>query len=298
MSASPDWIAVDWGTSHLRAWAMTADDAVLSRKESDDGMGRLAPAEFEPALLRLIETWLPDAGKIPVLACGMVGARQGWAEAAYRKVPCAAVEAGRFTSAPGTDRRIAVSIIPGLCQSDPPDVIRGEETQLAGFLSQTEFDGTICLPGTHTKWVTVRGNTVERFQTVMTGELFALLSEQSVLRHSIGDGWDQPAFLEAVHRANAKPAEAIASLFGVRARSLLQDADPAESRATLSGLLIGVELAAVDLNAGQLALIGSDGILEPYRTALGALGYGVVSVDSEAATLSGLIRAKAALEGN
>ena len=84
----PDWIAVDWGTSNLRAWAM-GPEGVLAHVSSDEGMGKLSRDAFEPALLRLLEPWL--SGPTTVIACGMVGSRQGWCEAPYRTVPCTPV---------------------------------------------------------------------------------------------------------------------------------------------------------------------------------------------------------------
>ena len=93
----PDWIAVDWGTSALRVWAMW-DDRILTEASSDQGMGRLTPDQFEPALLHLIGDWLEPGRVCPVLAAGMVGARQGWIEAPYRPVPCTPVEPGAASS--------------------------------------------------------------------------------------------------------------------------------------------------------------------------------------------------------
>ena len=190
-----DWIAVDWGTSNLRAWAM-GPSGPLAEATSDDGMGRLKPDEFEPALLRLIDPWLPplstNAPVTPVLACGMVGARQGWREAAYRTVPCTPVDAAAILHVPTQDQRITFHIAPGLRQDSPADVMRGEETQVAGVLAmQPGFDGVICAPGTHSKWIQVSAGEVVSFQTYMTGELFALLATQSVLRHGMTDGWDE-----------------------------------------------------------------------------------------------------------
>ena len=180
------WIAVDWGTSNLRAWAMGAEGP-LAEAVSDDGMGKLQPADFEPALLRLISPWL-TAPRTPVLACGMVGARQGWREAPYRAVPCAPVDAAGVLHVP-TDPRLTFHIAPGLSQDRPADVMRGEETQVAGVLALHKgFDGVICHPGTHSKWVHVSAGEVVSFQTFMTGEIFALLSTQSVLRHSMAEG--------------------------------------------------------------------------------------------------------------
>ncbi|MEM7190931.1 MAG: 2-dehydro-3-deoxygalactonokinase, partial [Pseudomonadota bacterium] len=160
----PDWIAVDWGTSSLRAWAMGPDGAV-AEAASADGMARLEPAEFEPALLALVGDWLGDTAT-PIVACGMVGAKQGWCEAPYAAVPCRPLDAAACVRVPAIDRRIDMRIIPGLSQDHPADVMRGEETQISGFLAaEPDFAGTICLPGTHTKWASVADGIVSQFQT-------------------------------------------------------------------------------------------------------------------------------------
>ncbi|OZA06724.1 MAG: 2-keto-3-deoxy-galactonokinase, partial [Rhodobacterales bacterium 17-64-5] len=241
----PAWIAVDWGTSNLRAWAMDARGQVLAEAASEDGMGKLAKAEFEPALLRLIGGWLGE-GPMPIIACGMVGSRQGWCEAPYRSVPCPPLDPLAQVAVPTTDPRLAMRIAPGLRQTTPADVMRGEETQIAGALSLIpDYDGVLCLPGTHSKWAQISAGEVVSFQTFMTGEMFALLSETSVLRHGMeGDGWDDAAFDSAVGDALSRPERLAARLFALRAEGLIADLAPAAARARLSGLLIGAELAA------------------------------------------------------
>ncbi|RYH94878.1 MAG: 2-dehydro-3-deoxygalactonokinase, partial [Acetobacteraceae bacterium] len=178
-SLTPAWIAVDWGTSNLRAWAVSADGDVLAETSSEEGMGKLTRDGFEPALLRLIGPWLER--RPPIVACGMVGSRQGWCEAAYRTVPCTPLDRTALVTAPVQDPRLNVAIAPGLKQLAPADVMRGEETQIAGALRlMPGYDGVMCLPGTHSKWVHISAGEVVSFQTFMTGEMFALLSEQSV----------------------------------------------------------------------------------------------------------------------
>jgi 2-dehydro-3-deoxygalactonokinase len=288
-----DWIAVDWGTSRLRAWAMSADGSVLAEAASDDGMGALAPEGFEPALVRLVGAWLD--GPAEVIACGMVGARQGWTEAAYRAVPCPPL-GPPLVAAPATDTRLRVRIVPGLKQVRPPDVMRGEETQIAGFLAaQPGYDGIICLPGTHSKWVHISAGEVVSFTTCMTGELFRLLSESSVLRHGIGDGWDDDAFDPAVSDSLARPERMAAALFGLRAAGLLGQSAPDASRARLSGLLIGAELAATrPYWLGQrLTLIGAQALCDIYAKALAAQGAPVERADASEMTRRGLAAARA-----
>ncbi|MDH3667129.1 MAG: 2-dehydro-3-deoxygalactonokinase [Paracoccaceae bacterium] len=285
------WIAVDWGTTRLRAWAMDSDRP-LKQRMSDQGMAGLAPHAFEPALIALVDDWLASAGRTLVVACGMVGARQGWIEAPYVQVPCAPFAGDAFTAAPAADARLDVRIIPGLMQADPADVMRGEETQISGFLSRDpHFEGLLCLPGTHTKWAFVGGGHVTGFTTMMTGEIFALLAEQSVLRHSVGDGWDEAGFEQAV----AAPAPAPGRLFELRAQSLLEGLAPGAARAMLSGRLIASELDAVEIVDCPVVVIGSDALAGHYARALELRGCSVSRLDGEEVVLAGLIQAKGAM---
>ncbi|WP_308916503.1 2-dehydro-3-deoxygalactonokinase [Jannaschia sp. LMIT008] len=286
------WIAVDWGTSTLRATRM---DGYTPRdtRESDAGMGGLARDGFQNALISLVEDWLDRPTDI--LACGMVGARQGWHEAPYRTVP--ATPAGGAVTVPGTDPRLRVRILPGLSQTDPhPDVMRGEETQISGILTRLDgFDGCACLPGTHTKWVHLSAGEVVSFRTVMTGELFAALTRHSVLRHSIApDGWDDDAFAEAVDATLSRPETLTAKLFQLRAADLLHAQPAAVARATLSGLLIGAELAATKpwWLGREVVITGSATTTPAYDKALTSQGISTHILSAADATLAGLAVAR------
>ncbi len=295
MTAS--WFAADWGTSNLRLWAIGPEGEVIGRATSDKGMGALTPEGYEPVLLELAAPWLGH-GPSDVLICGMAGARQGWVEAPYASTPCKPSGLAPVT-APSTDPRLRVRILPGVSQQDPPDVMRGEETQIAGFLAgHPAFDGILCLPGTHSKWVHVSAGEIVSFRTFMTGELFSLLSSQSVLRHSLhGEGWDDAAFTEAASEAMSRPERFAASLFSLRAASLLSGLAPATARARLSGTLIGLELAAArPYWLGQrVALIGGPLLTQPYATALKAQGVAPEAHDGENLALAGLTAARIAL---
>jgi 2-dehydro-3-deoxygalactonokinase len=296
---APNWIAVDWGTSNLRAWAM-GPDGVLADASSDEGMGKLSRDGFEPALLRLIGPWL--AGKPPVVACGMVGSRQGWCEASYRTVPCSPLDRDAVVMAPVTDARLKVSIAPGLKQVSPADVMRGEETQIAGALRlMPGYDGVFCLPGTHSKWVHVSAGEVVSFQTFLTGEMFALLSEASVLRHGMlgAVGWDEAAFDAAVSDALSKPERLGARLFSLRAEGLIAGLTPQAARARLSGLLIGTELAAAKPYwLGQrVTLIGAEKLSAAYARALSAQGVEAARLNATDCTLAGLASLSPMTEG-
>lgn len=295
---TPAWIAIDWGTSHLRAWAMSASGTVLAQAGSDRGMGQLDRAGFEPALLALVGPWLH--GPMPVIACGMVGSRQGWVEAPYAATPCPP-QGKSFARAQSDDPRLAVHVIPGIKQLHPADVMRGEETQIAGYLAQNKgWDGVICLPGTHTKWAHISAGEIVSFQTFMTGELFATLATQTVLRHSIAaDGWDDAAFETGLTDAYGRPEKLAARLFALRAEGLLHDLPGAAARARLSGLLIGAELAAAKPYwlGQQIAVIGAGALARLYVTALAQHGAPATQVNAEAATLAGLTAAYRQLKG-
>lgn len=290
-----EWIAVDWGTTNLRAFAM-GRGGVVAQVMSDDGMGKLDKDGFEPALLRLIGPWLAEGRVTEVVACGMVGSRQGWHEAPYRAVPCAPLDPGSLVTAPTRDARIRVRLVPGLKQVQPADVMRGEETQIAGALAlMPGFDGVICLPGTHSKWAHLSAGEVVSFQTYLTGEMFALLSQASVLRHGMqGEGWDEAAFDAGVSDALSRPERIGAKLFGIRAEGLISGLPAAAARARLSGLLIGMELAAArPYWLGQaVTLVGSEGLAKSYARALRTQGVEPRMVSGTEAVLAGLQAAR------
>lgn len=286
----PGWIALDWGTSRLRSWAMRRDGTVLGERSSDAGMGRLAPEGFEAALRALAGDWF-EHGPVPIIACGMVGARQGWTEAAYASVPCPPLSPTLARAPSGLD----VSIIPGLSQADPADVMRGEETQIAGFLALNPgWEGVLCLPGSHSKWAHLSAGEVVSFRSFLTGELFAALSTHTVLRHSLAnEGWDEAAFDAGVAETLSRPERLASALFSIRAEGLLHGRSGAVQRARLSGLLIGAELAAAKPYwlGQQIGVIGAGGLAGLYVRALAAQGAPATQANDTAVTLAGLTAA-------
>ncbi len=291
---NPDWIAVDWGTSRLRAWAMEGGGPV-AEAASDEGMGRLAPDGFEPALRRLLDDWGTTAAT-PVVACGMVGARQGWVEAPYRAVPCTPL-GGPLARAGGA---MAVHVVSGLRQDRPAaDVMRGEETQIAGFLALNPgFDGTLCLPGSHTKWVQVSAGEVISFQTAMTGEIFAAIRDHTVLSHTLGPDWDEGEFATAVSDGMSRPEALAQRLFNLRARALLDGAG-GSATARASGLLVGAELAhARPYWLGlPVAIVAAPALSARYAAALRGQGVEPILARDTPCTLAGLAAARALLRG-
>ncbi|MGI4975813.1 MAG: 2-dehydro-3-deoxygalactonokinase [Janthinobacterium lividum] len=287
----------DWGTSSLRLWALGANGGVLGERRSGEGMATLEPGAFEGVL----RGHLAALGDVrAVLLCGMVGARQGWREAAYVAVPAdVGAVCGRVlrVAAEGLD----VRIVPGLSVDDGArcDVMRGEETQLLGLLGREPgLTATVVMPGTHSKWVRLRNGVVAGFETAMTGELYAMLCRHSVLRHSVeaqdgGAGSEGDAFGRGVALGVGEPGGLSRSLFGVRAAGLLRGEGGAHAAAMLSGLLIGAEVGGArpggEAVAGEVVLVAQGVLAERYGAALRGVGCAVRVLDAEELSRDGLL---------
>lgn len=298
--AQPAFVAVDWGTTSFRMWLLDKSGAVLAERRSSEGMTTAARTGFAEVLnAHLAATDAPD--DIPVLICGMAGARQGWIEAGYIDVPAQidSVLKGAVRI-PGETRDIR--ILPGLAQraETAPDVIRGEETQLLGALASEDVNSNclVCMPGTHSKWVTVTEGTVAGFSTYMTGELFEVIAKHSILAHAVSDGGattgENPEFIAAVRKAVETPQMATHHVFTVRSGQLLHSLSSTDAKARLSGILIGVEIAGARSQVSsdtQVVLVASGGLGELYKAALAALDISYTLIDADAAVRDGLYAA-------
>lgn len=303
MSEDAAYAAVDWGTSTFRLWLMRRDGTVITERRSDEGMMTASKTGFS-AVLEAHLTAAAAPAAMPAVICGMAGSRQGWVEARYLDVP-ASLDAIVGTAVRVPDAARPVWILPGLAQRirAEADVMRGEETQLLGAatgLAGEEADGFYCLPGTHSKWVRLEGRRVTGFSTFMTGEIFALMGEQSILKHAVtGDAvaTDDPAFADAVRQTFENPALLTGRLFSIRGSQLLFGDSPAVAKARLSGFLIGAEIAGSG-SAAQKAtvkLIASGKLRTVYEAALASLGIPFRTIDAETCVRDGLVYAAAAL---
>lgn len=295
-NARAAFVAVDWGTSSFRGWLMSADGEMLAESRGGEGMLHCFATGFAPVLREhLARLGAPD--RIPVLICGMAGARQGWVEVPYLNTPTrldTLHEGALRIDAPGDIR-----IQPGIAQArdDRPDVMRGEETQLLG-VTESDFTGLVCIPGTHSKWIRIEAGRVVEFSTYITGELFSVISQHSILTHAVEmDGQppaDSGAFRDALALALTEPSGLTASLFRLRAAQLLGLEQRADGAGRLSGLLIGTEIADVVRRHGaphSLRLIGAGGLGRLYEAALTAQGFELTMVDAEQASRLGLGKA-------
>lgn len=295
------WIAIDWGSSNLRVWALNNNNAILDSISSNDGMLGLASSEFEPLLSEKISKWGVGDANIPILCCGMVGAKQGWVEAPYASIPYNLMQKADNVKVRCSDHRLNVRILGGLRQDNPADVMRGEETQIRGFLSIfSNFDGIICLPGTHTKWVHVSAGEVISFRTFMSGELFDLLSKYSVLKYSVkSDGWDDKEFKSAVSESISNPQKIFSDFFKLRADHLLKQVEQSELRSKLSGYIIGAELAGAKPYwlGHNVVILGNNNLSKIYKTALAGQGIFAQQIDATECTLNGLAQAFSLISG-
>ena len=302
MPLKTDWIAVDWGTSNVRAWGIASDGSETFAAQSVKGMGKIARADYPDVLAGLIGD--NTAAGTRVIVCGMAGARQGWLEAPYLDTPADLKALARGAVRPeGT--AYSASILPGVCQraENAQDVMRGEETQLLGLLGlKPGFEGTVVLPGTHSKWVELRGGRIIRFQTAMTGELYEVLSQHSVLRHSFAAGSIEgpeieDGIAEGMRAGIESPALATSLLFRTRAAALLSGKGADWCSGYLSGLLVGVEIGGHRdwLGSTPVPLIGSARFGRLYGAALKLIGVTGEPIDAADATIAGLVEARAQL---
>lgn len=274
-------LAIDWGNSNLRAAVLDGEGRATRRLARPDGCIGLSRADF-PARLAAIRADLGAEG-LPALACGAVGAREGWVELPYVALPAAPLDvAARLHTVPGA----GLDIVPGLAATTPPRaVMRGEESQLAGL---ELADGRVCLPGTHSKWVTLEGGRVTGFRSYQTGEMFALVTRHSRIA-APSDANDLAGFDEGLARAEAA-LPLTAALFSIRTDRLLGVLPDAQGTAAVAGLLIGTEVghALSEGPPGPITLCGDPAMTRRYARALARHGVACREVDGEAAVWRGL----------
>ncbi len=286
-------IAIDWGTTSFRAYLLDDGGRILERREAAMGVMAISSGGFADVIDSQLPEWI-DARRPRIVMSGMIGSRQGWKEVPYVRVPAGLTEIAAAMQEIGWGSRRKAWIVPGLATEDAagvPDVMRGEETQLLGIMEP--IDGgrcTVCLPGTHSKWAALAGGRILSFSTHMTGETFALLRKHSILGRTMTDGDDDDtAFDTGVERARDKGG-LLHHIFGVRARTLIDNLGGNAAREYLSGVLIGHELLAAAGDDSPVHVVGTHGLARRYRRALEAMGRTVAVVDADGAATRGIFR--------
>jgi 2-dehydro-3-deoxygalactonokinase len=280
-SAETALIAVDWGTTSLRAWRLDRTGQVAERRRGPLGIMQVSDGAFSGALQSLIGDWF-DATEAPVLMAGMIGSRQGWVEAPY--APCPAGLASIAQQLVAVPEQPRIRIVPGICirGSGAPDVARGEETQILGL------DGAgptlAILPGTHSKWAWIEDGEIQWFTTFLTGELYGALRHHSILGRLMEDreqsGEVPDGFTAGLDDVMAEDGPGpLQALFAARTRGLFGDLQGHQLPGYLSGILIGSEineaLRAIRRDAEvprAASLIGADTLVPLYANALKRAG--------------------------
>ncbi len=310
-------IALDWGTTSLRAYKLGRDGQVLDQRSLALGImqlpsvprtiaGQSCSNGFELAFDDACGDWLDADPRLPVIACGMVGSAQGWREAAYCPTPARVADLGASLQVVETLRGTLLHIVPGVIQhSRLPNVMRGEETQVLGLLqdlpAHTRQDSLLIgLPGSHSKWVSVVDGCIQQFDTFMTGEVYAALCAHTILGRTQQPAgvFDEAAFSRGVEVALSSDADIglLSTLFSARTLGLTGQLSGAQQPDYLSGLMIGHELRALaavsrarraNAQLPDVVLIGSAPLCQRYRLALEQCGFTQVSL-AEQATERGL----------
>lgn len=306
MEDQTELIALDWGTSSLRCYRLGALGKPLEIRSFPLGIAQilgLAPEitpwetkyAFERVFLEAIGDWIHVRPGVPLIACGMVGSANGWREVPYLEVPIDCRSLGGSLGQVHVDGDRVLHIVPGLLEkSDPPNVMRGEETQIAGVLASDSMfvaagkdEVLVGLPGTHSKWAFIRGSTIEHFETFMTGEVYAALCAHTILGRAMRqtpsvdyDSFDRGVLL--VKGSNIE-VSLLSTIFSVRTLWLVGDLSPEQQPDFLSGLLIGHEISALlklderrrrinGTKPSQILLAGESALTARYARALGIYG--------------------------
>lgn len=278
------FLAVDWGTTNRRVF-LIEEGRVRSARRDPLGVRQMDPRDYEAEVNALRQS----LGDAPMLLAGMVGSTIGWKNTGYAAAPAGFAEIADALT--WIDRRTA--IVPGVSMQEGAhiDVMRGEEVHFLGAAALgaiTETD-LLCQPGTHNKWATMAQERIVGFTTVMTGEIFELLRVHSILAHDLsGEVNAGDEFLQGVHEGARQ--DIMASLFSVRAKSVLGLAPPGYGAAFVSGLLIGADVSNRIKCGKRVHVIANPAVGKLYGAAISALGGDAILMDSETAFVAGISR--------
>lgn len=300
-------IALDWGTSSLRAYLFDREGQLIEHRASALGVQKIQQNRFLEALESLCGAWLSEHPQATVIACGMIGSQQGWRDAGYRQCPIGVDELGAELCRADDLLGRPFRIVPGLMM-DPQrraDIMRGEETQILGLPADYgQGQAVLVMPGSHCKWVELRDGFVTGFQSYLTGELFEAIAAHTIVGRlfpAIRPEHDEAAFAAGLQAVRSEPQSLTAWLFSVRAQGITGVRPAPALPSYLSGLLIGAELNSALLQfrgVSRVTLIGDAQLCARYEQALELFGITAIQAADELAS-KGLFRlaARAGLIG-
>lgn len=280
-----NWIAVDWGSTQLRAWHWQQDKCV-DQIQVAAGVTQLNGRRPEEVFWQHIGPWRGE-DNIPVLMAGMIGSDAGWQSVPYLPCPTSLSQ----LSSGLTEVAENVWIVPGLKvqRNGECNVMRGEETQLAGAMTLSPGELYV-MPGTHCKWVEVAGEVIQHFATAMSGELHHVLLKHSLIGMGLPEQCaDESAFYRGLLKGIESPS-LVGTLFTARAARVLGELPPESVAEYLSGLLIGAEVAGFYPHKTKPAvtLVGGSALNQRYRSAFTAMGVEVNLCEGDKAFLKGI----------
>lgn len=298
------YIAGDWGSSHLRLLLVDATTGTAVARAYGPGIKSVDKDRLPEVFRSLTMDWLTSDPSLVVILCGMVGSNIGWVDAGYVQCPLELHQLHQHLTRV-SDEHGAVAIIPGItCQSptDAADMMRGEETQILGALAQSpdlcQGDHLLCLPGTHSKWVWLENGTVKHFITSIGGELYALLSQHSLLikNHEEAVISQSRAFTDGIARSMAHPSvDLLQLLFETRSRQLNGILAQEDAGSFMSGLLIGRDISSATAlfqtvwQAQQsIIFIGTPALTTAYLAAAQQLRLPGETMDGDAMSCAGI----------
>jgi 2-dehydro-3-deoxygalactonokinase len=282
-------IAIDWGTTTFRADRLSEEGYILDKRESSNGIISVKNGQFAETFAVQVGDWMDSEPDARVIMCGMVGSRQGWKEIDY-----VTGQTGLHEIASAMEQILLCNgrnawIVPGysgINVDGQMDVMRGEETQILGAISGKTGVHIFCLPGTHSKWVSVIDGKISCITTFMTGEVFDVMCHHSILGKLMTDqGREQEGaerwFDDGIEKAKMG-ISLLSGFFGVRARALLAEIPEAYTKDYLSGLLIGTEIHDAYKNKHlEVTIIGSGKLTGLYGRAIRAFGGRTLLADED-----------------
>ncbi|HEV8391661.1 MAG TPA: 2-dehydro-3-deoxygalactonokinase [Dongiaceae bacterium] len=282
-------IAVDWGTTNRRAWALGPDGRATAERADPTGLLAVQDRRFAESLESFLGDWVSAGSGIPVVIAGMAGSRLGWVEVPYVAAPAPLSDLAQTLMKAGQIGGSDCWIVPGmnLDSATQPEVMRGEECQILGaLLTRHQSDGLFLLPGTHSKWARVTDQRLIEFRTYITGEMFNLLRQSGTLAQLMtGDAEDENAFARGV-LATGPDTELLNRLFSARSLALFGRLEGSALASYLSGMLVSTEMrdalaAWPDLGRSSVACIGSPAMLARYGACAALLGLELQGIDNK-----------------
>lgn len=296
------WLIIDWGTTNFRVFAMDANNDVVDKKEEKLGLLQVKEGGFAKQLEEILSGWLAEFKSLPIFMAGMVGSKQGWHDVNYQATPVDLINLASTAYQFLLPWGASAVIFPGVSHQsngDQYDVMRGEEIQLIGLsylLESTSF--LSILPGTHSKHAVMKNGKLSSFSTYMTGELYSILSQYSILGRGLSE-LPQPhelgkAFIRGLNEGQSGLLSN--ALFLVRTHRLFNNLSDDQVLEYLSGMLIGKELSALKNTMNEtdehLYLVGSENLCRSYQLACSEFGIKNTYVNGDNCFIRGMIELK------